>query len=158
MILTPPFISLTLMVFEEYAIDIPQNSRCYRILVHLLPGGPHTLWRIQDPLKYYQNLKLGILFHGLVVSKQIGSYFQDWWPHIQHQHWLAPLTLQKKTIYANQGHHITLYVPGEMLGSLNLGCTKIDMPKYNITIIWTPIYECYMVGCGCKNGYQQICG
>jgi hypothetical protein len=39
----PPFISLTLMVFEEYAIDIPQNSRCYRILVHLLPGGPHTL-------------------------------------------------------------------------------------------------------------------
>ena len=32
---------------------------------------------------------------------------------------------------------------------------KIDMPKSNITIMWTPILEQYAVRCESKNGHQK---
>jgi hypothetical protein len=32
---------------------------------------------------------------------------------------------------------------------------KIDMPKSNITIMWTPIFERYAVRCESKNRHQK---
>ena len=33
--------------------------------------------------------------------------------------------------------------------------TKVDMPKSNTTIMWTPIFEGYVVKCGSKNWHQK---
>jgi hypothetical protein len=33
--------------------------------------------------------------------------------------------------------------------------TKAEVPNYNTTIIWTPIFEWYVVGCGSKNRHQN---
>ena len=33
--------------------------------------------------------------------------------------------------------------------------SKVDIPDSNTTIIWTRIFEWYVVRCGSKNGYQK---
>ena len=33
--------------------------------------------------------------------------------------------------------------------------TEVDMPNSNIMIIWTPLFEWYLVMCGSKNGHQK---
>jgi hypothetical protein len=33
--------------------------------------------------------------------------------------------------------------------------TKVDVPKFNIAIIWTPIFEWYVIRCGAKNEHQN---
>ena len=33
--------------------------------------------------------------------------------------------------------------------------SKVDIPDSNTTIIWTPIFEWYVVRCGFKNRYQK---
>ena len=35
------------------------------------------------------------------------------------------------------------------------GRPKLDAPKSNIPIIWTPIFEWCMIRCECKNGHQK---
>ena len=39
--------------------------------------------------------------------------------------------------------------------SPNLCVIKVDVPKSNIALIWTPIFEGYVVRCGSKNGNQE---
>ena len=33
--------------------------------------------------------------------------------------------------------------------------TLVDVPNSNTTIIWTPIFELYVIICGTKYGYQN---
>ena len=32
---------------------------------------------------------------------------------------------------------------------------KVNEPTSNISVIQTPIFECYVVRCGCENGHQE---
>ena len=41
------------------------------------------------------------------------------------------------------------------LGFFGTGRPKLDVPKSNIPIIWTSIFEWCMVRCRCKNGHQK---
>lgn len=50
-------------------------------------------------------------FHGVVASQQIGSYCQYWWLDIQQPHECHPKPCIYKTIHANEGYQISLYVP-----------------------------------------------
>ena len=39
--------------------------------------------------------------------------------------------------------------------SLNFMSFEVDVPNSDTSLHWTPIFECLVVRCGSKNGYQK---